>query len=46
MIVLGLDMEGNNHFPPTWSTVTACDVFLADVLDRAAHSPSITHKSR
>lgn len=42
----GFGHGGEQSFSPTWSTVTACDVFLADVLDRAAHSPSITQKSR
>lgn len=37
--------SGNNHFPPTWCPVTVGDVFLADVLDRAAHTGSITQQS-
>lgn len=38
--------SGNNHFPLTWCPVTVADVFLAYVLDRAAHTPSITQQSR
>lgn len=38
--------SGNNNFPPTWCPVTVGDVFLADVLDRAAHTGSITQQSR